>query len=131
MTNQTPQDELNQLRSSAADKMEEAPTMGTVKEAGKEIKVRRSPWVIRSLILVLTLLVAAELFVFNQHQKEAQRIVVQNPPAVKSSPAPEISAPLPAPPVEAASADDAFAEEPTPIPLPPELEGIEFPPVEE
>ncbi len=131
MTNQDPHDELNQLRSSAAEQMENAPTIGTTKEAGKEIKVGRSPWVVRSLILVLAVLLVAEIFVFTQHRKEAQRIIVQNPPAVKSSPAPEISAPLPAPPVEAASADDAFAEEPTPVPLPPELEGIEIPPVEE
>ncbi|MBT3337351.1 MAG: hypothetical protein HN855_08715 [Anaerolineae bacterium] len=130
MTNKNHQDEFDHLRSGATEKMEDAPTLGSAQKPGKEIKVRRSPWILRSLILVLAVLVIVELFVFNQHRKEAQRIIVQNPPAVKSSPVPEISAPLPIPPIEAASADD-FLEEPTPIPLPPELEGIELSPVDE
>ncbi len=130
MTDQNPQDEINQLRSSKADQMEDAPTLGGAQKSGKEIKVRRSPWVLRSLMIVLTLLFVTELFVIGQYRKEARRIIVNNPPVVKSYPAPEISAPLPAPPVEAASADE-FVEEPTPIPFPPELDGVEFPPDEE
>lgn len=126
MIEENPEDELQNLR----DNLEDAPTLGEVKKAPKEIKVRRSPWVFRSLILVLAILFAGEMYFIKQYQKEAQRIIVSNPPAVKSYPAPEISAPLPPPPIEAVSAND-FVPEPTPIPLPPELEGIDIPPADE
>ncbi len=126
MTNQQSQDEFEHLRG----QLEEAPTLGEAQKAGKEIKVRRSPWVVRSLILILTLLFAGEMYFIGQYRKEMQRIIVSDAPMVKSYPAPEISAPLPPPPVEAASVDLAIPE-PTPFPLPPELEGFEPPPVSE
>lgn len=126
MTNQQSQDELERLRG----QLEEAPTLGDVKKAPKEIKVRRSPWVFRSLILVLAILFVGEMYFIKQYQKEAQRIIVSNPPAVKSYPAPEISAPLAPPPIEAVSSNE-FLSEPTTVPLPPELEGIEPPTVDE
>lgn len=129
MTNQNPQDELNRLRTSSVAQMEDAPTLGGAQKSSKEIKVRRSPWVLRSLILILVLLFAGEMYFIGQYRKEAKRIVVRNAPAVKSYPAPKISAPLSAPPIEAASTDLKIPE-PTPFPLPPELEGIEYPALE-
>ena len=126
MTEEKPKDELKNLRQN----LENAPTLGESTKTGTEIKVRRSPWVVRSLILVLVLLFAGEMYFIKQYQKEAQHIIVNDPPAVNSYSAPEISAPLPPPPIEAVSAND-FVPEPTPIPLPPELAGIEIPPADE
>ena len=126
MTNQKSQDELERLRG----QLEEAPTLGEAKKAGEEIKVRRSPWVVRSLIFAFVLVFAGEMYFIGQYRNEIQRIIVHNPPAVQSYPAPEISAPLPPPPIEAVSSNE-FLPEPTAIPLPPELEGIEIPPADE
>ena len=125
MSVQDPQENLEHLR----ETLEDAPTLGENKKTGQEIKVRRSPWFVRSLILILALLLGAEMYFVGQYRKEAARIVVQNPPALKSFPAPEVSAPLAAPAVEVAKSDLSLAE-PTAIPLPPELEGIEYPPPE-
>ncbi|MBT3320950.1 MAG: hypothetical protein HN392_01560 [Anaerolineae bacterium] len=123
-----PLDELAQLR---AEQLEEAPTLGKAKKAGQEIKVRRSPWILRSLMLLLVAMLVSEFFLINRYRKESLQIVVQNPPMVKSYSAPEVSAPLPAPPVESADIDD-FVEEPPVVPLPPELDGIDISvPVEE
>mgnify|MGYP006935317300 CR=1 FL=1 len=110
--------------------LEEAPTLGGEgTKAGTEIKVRRSPWVVRGLIIVFALALAVEAFFISEYRKEAIRIVVNLAPAVRSYPAPPVGAES-VPPIEAASIDN-FVEEPTPFPLPEELEGIEYPVFEE
>ena len=119
------QDEINQLRSRAKDRqMEDAPMLENTDK--NIIKRKRSPWILRTIILVLATLLVAEVFVIGKYRKEAQQIVVENRVAVLSSPVPEISALLPAPPIEV-SGDEAYEPEPTPIPLPAELVGVEFP----
>ena len=123
-----PQNDLDQLR---AGGLEAAPTMGQGAKVGKEIKVRRSPWVLRSAIILLAFLLVAEGYFIVQFRQEILNITISNPPPVQSYPAPDIGAEA-APPVEAAI-DSDFAEEPDPIPLPDELQGIEieYPEIEE
>ena len=128
-----PQDEIDKLRANAvaASQLEDAPTMGKTGGSGKEIKVRLSPWVMRGIIATLLLVLAAEAVLFTQIRKESQQIIVANAPPVSASEMPEVSAPLSAPPVEAADENTSFEPEPTVVPLPPELEGVEYPVLEE
>ena len=127
MTKKKDQDEINQLRSKAQGRqMEDAPMLESTDKNKNIIKRKRSPWILRTLILVLATLLVVEIFVIGKYRKEANQIVVEDRVVMLSSPIPEISAPFPAPSIEVPD-DEVYEPEPTPIPLPPELVGIEFP----
>ena len=125
---QTPDEVVEGLRASARDEMEAAPTIGKGKKSAKEIKVKRSPWIVRGLIVLLVALLIVEGLILRESRREALSITIQNPPPVESSPVPEIHAPLPPPPIEGSDEEEEdLLPEPTPIPLPSELGEIEFP----
>ena len=129
--NKDMQDEIDRLRSSAASHIEEAPTIGKQGKVGVEIKIRRSPWVLRGLIIIIFLLSVSEAVLFTRIRNEVREIIISSAPPISAPAMPEISAPLPPPPIEIPEGGDIFEPEPTAVPLPSELEGIEYPAIEE
>lgn len=114
--------EIEELRKRFVD----APTLEGKRPKGKKvIRVYRSPWILRSIIIAVGIILVVEGIMGLQLRKELLRVIVSNPPPAVSYPAPEVSSQI-APPIATADAED-YLPEPTPIPLPSELEGIEFP----
>jgi hypothetical protein len=100
--------------------LEDAPTLGESSKAGQEIKVRRSPWVLRSVTILFALLLVVEGFLILRLRSEAFEIIIRNPPAVLGYPAPPISDEV-APPIEPAPVDEDVFPTPTVAPPTPTL----------
>ncbi len=128
-----PQDIVDQMRSNVLDEAEDAPTITKKRWAAKEIKGKRSPWLLRSLIVVLVLVIAAEGFLVVRNQRRWPDIIVQAAPSIDAPPAPTVAAPLPTPPIEGREevAEPPILPTPTEAPLPEGLVDIEFPTPEE
>ncbi len=129
---QEPQDLIEQMRAGAIEEVEDAPSVGGKRRGRKEIKTRRSPWVLRSLILILLLTLAVEGALIIRHQRTVPDIAVQSAPPVAVLPTPTIDAPLEAPPVVGYEDPPPILDRPllTEAPWPagvPTLEAIEFP----
>lgn len=122
MTKDQSTNELENMRGEFVD----APTLDSNKpKAKKIIRVHRSPWILRSIIIVVAVIIVVEGFLFLELRKESLRVIVGNPPPAVSYPTPEVHSEI-SPSIEPGS-DDEYVPEPTTIPLPPELEEIEFP----
>jgi len=123
------QDLVDQLRTSALEETEKAPTIGRKRWASKEIKTQRSPWLMRSLVFLLLLALATDAYLIVRQQRTPPEIVVQAAPPVETLPTPTIQAPFPTPEIEGRQEAMLPPELPTPTeaPWPEGVEDIEFP----
>ena len=125
MTKDQSNNELENMRGEFVD----APTLDSNKPKPKKvIRVHRSPWILRSIIIVVAVIIVVEGFLFLQLRRESLRVIVSNPPPAVTYPTPELYSEI-APQIATADAED-YLPEPTEIPLPPELEGINISPPE-
>ena len=122
MTDDPLKNELENLRGELVD----APTLEKSKKSNvkKFVKTKPSPWILRSIIIVVSVIIVVEAFLFVQMRKESLQVNVSDPPPAVSFPTPEVYSEA-IPQVEEASADD-YVPEPTEIPLPPELEELDI-----
>jgi hypothetical protein len=112
--------EIEEIRGKFVD----APTLESKKKVKKVIKVHRSPWILRGIIIAVGVILIVEAVFVLQLRKESLRVIVSNPPPAVSYPTPEVYSEI-APQIATADAED-YLPEPTQIPLPPELEGVDI-----
>lgn len=121
MTEEPSQNELENLRGKFVD----APTITSNEPKLKKVfNLHRSPWIIRSILIVLGVITLAQALLFFQLYNKSLQVNISNPPPVISAPTPAISSEI-APKVGAASTDD-YLPAPTLIPIPTELEGLDI-----
>jgi hypothetical protein len=121
MTEDPTQNELDNLRGKFVD----APTINSNKPKLKKVfDLHHSPWILRSIIIVLSVVTVVEALLFFQLYNKSLQVNISNPPPVISYPTPAISSEI-APKIETGSAED-YLPEPTQIPLPTELEGLDI-----
>lgn len=136
-------DIVTQLRASAAPG-ESAPTVRDPLWAPKEMSARRSAWVVRGVMVILALVLAADVLLLYRNPSQVDTFSPEGGPPVKVFPTPALMS-LPAPPTEGKVAGEAISEgglfptpqeeivfpdappTPTVIPLPEGVEEIEFP----
>lgn len=127
---QDTQDLIEQMRANALEEVEDAPAVVGKRRGAKEIKTKRSPWVLRGLIVVLFVAVLAEGFLIIRHQRTVPEIMIHSAPPIAALATPTIANPFPTPPIEGYEEAPPDLPEPVEAPWPagvPTLEGIEFP----
>ncbi|MBC8333392.1 MAG: hypothetical protein H8E28_15530 [Anaerolineae bacterium] len=131
---QDTQELIEQMRANALEEAEDAPSVIGKRRGAKEIKTKRSPWVLRSLIVVLFVAVLAEGYLIIRHQRTVPEILIHSAPPIAAMATPTIENPFPTPPIEGYEEAPPDLPEPVEAPWPegvPTLEAIEFPEPEE
>lgn len=128
---------INELRMNVDQREVDAPVGEKSLWAPREFNLTRATWIVRSLTVLLAVVFIGEVWLLMQNKPQAEPFTgFAGGPTMEVVPAPVVNAPLPAPPVEGAEQiqppDESFPPLPTPTepPLPPELEGVEIPPVD-